>query len=271
MPPRVFPKPVVRGQRVGVGSDVGRALDVVVTAKDVRAAAGNTDVAERELKHTQCANVRASDRVLGDAHAPDDGTGTVLRERLGDELHLIVGNSGHLLDAVGCPLRRFLADLVHSVHAIRDVRLVLPAVVEDGSDDAPDQRNVGTGSDAYVVMGLCGGAREARIDDDHACALFLRVQDHLHRHRMRLGRVGAEELHRLRIEHVVERVRHRAVAERVGDARHGRRMTDARLVIAVVGAPQRHELAQQVRLLVAVLRRSDPVRRVGTAFLADVE
>ena len=271
MPPRVFRESVIRGQRVGVRPDVSRALHVVVAAKDVGAAAGNPDVAERELKHAQCANVRAADRMLRDAHAPDDSAGTVLRKRLSDEFHLIVGNAGHLLNEIRCPFRGFLAHLVHAVHAIGDVRLVLPAVVEDRSDDAPDQRNVRAGPDADVVMRLCGGAREARIDDDHARALFLRMQDHLHRHGMCLGRVGAEEHHRLRVEHVVERVRHRAIAERVGNARDGRRMTDARLVIAVVGAPQRHELAQQVRLLVAVLRRSDPIRRVGTAFLADVE
>src|SRR5215475_15339006 len=42
-------------------------------------------------------------------------------------------------------------------------------------------------------------------------------------------------------------------------------MADARLVIAVVGAPEGHEFAQQIRLLVAVLRAADPEHRVGTA------
>src|SRR5208282_248175 len=58
----------------------------------------------------------------------------------------------------------------------------------------------------------------------------------------------------------------RAVAPGIGYAGDGRRVTDARLVVAVVGAPEGHELAQQVRLLVAVLGTADPEHRVGPAF-----
>src|SRR5690606_1699881 len=75
----------------------------------------------------------------------------------------------------------------------------------------------------------------------------------------------------LRVLHVVVRVRHRAVAPGVGHARDGRRMADARLVVHVVRAVERHELAHQVRLLVAVLRRADPEGGVGAGLLLDLE
>src|SRR5207237_4400096 len=48
-------------------------------------------------------------------------------------------------------------------------------------------------------------------------------------------------------------------------------MTDSRLVIAVVRAEERHELAQQIRLLVRMLRRTHPEHGVGRRFLADGE
>ena len=92
-----------------------------------------------------------------------------------------------------------------------------------------------------------------------------------HRHRVRFGRVAADVHRALGVLHVVVRVRHRAVAPRVGYAGDRRRVADPRLVIAVVRAPERHELAHQVSLLVAVLRAADPEHRVGARFLAQRE
>src|SRR5207244_35048 len=48
--PRARRQSVIAGQRIGVRSDVGSALHVVVAAEDVRAATGYADVAERELQ-----------------------------------------------------------------------------------------------------------------------------------------------------------------------------------------------------------------------------
>src|SRR3546814_9378562 len=45
---------------------------------------------------------------------------------------------------------------------------------------------------------------------------------------------------------VVEAVSHRAVAPGVGNTRDGGRVTDTRLVVTVVGAPEGVELAEQV-------------------------
>ena len=106
----------------------------------------------------------------------------------------------------------------------------------------------------------CG---EARIHHDHLGAVFLGVQDVQQGHQVRLGRVRADEQHRLGVLHVVVGVRHRAVTPGVRHARHGGGVADARLVVAVVGAPEGDELAQQVGLLVVVFRRSDPYTASG--------
>ena len=122
-----------------------------------------------------------------------------------------------------------------------------------------------------VLVGLGRGAREARVDDDQLGAGFLGVQHVQHRDRVRLGGVRADVHRALGVAHVVVRVRHRAVAPRVRDARDRGGVADARLVVAVVAAPQAHPLAQQVGLLVVVLRRADDEDRVGAALLLELE
>ncbi len=115
-------------------------------------------------------------------------------------------------------------------------------------------------------------AREPRIDDDQRRLGALVGTEHVQqRHRMRLGGIAADDEHRLAVVHVVVGVGHRAVAPGVGYARDGGRVADPRLVVAVVGAPHGVELAEQIRLLVVVLGRAEPVHRVGTGLLADLE
>ena len=96
------------------------------------------------------------------------------------------------------------------------------------------------GAEADILGGVRGGAREARIADDHRrVVLLLGLEQVLQRHGMRLGGVAADEEHRLRLHDVVVGVRHGAVAPRVRDARDRGGVADARLVVAVVGAPER--------------------------------
>ena len=119
----------------------------------------------------------------------------------------------------------------------------------------------------------CAAVRVKRGSQTISFDLFfsLALQDVLHGDRMRLGRIGAEQDHRLRIVHVVVGIGHRAVAPRVRDARDRRGVADARLVVAVVGAPERVELAEQVGLLVAELGRAEPVDEVRARLLADLQ
>ena len=230
---------VIAGQAVRQHAHVGGALHVVVAAEDVGAAAGNADIAERELQHAVGAGVAVAVGVLGAAHAPDEGAGPVLVQHLGDALELRAGHAGDLLGLFRRPLHDLLLDLVEAPDALLDVFLVDPAVLEDVVEDAPHQRDVGAGTEAHELVGMRRGAGEARIADDQLRLVqFLGTQDVLHGDRMRLGRIRAEQDHRLRIVHVVEGIGHGAVAPRVRDARDRGGVADARLVVAVVGAPE---------------------------------
>ena len=147
--------------------------------------------------------------------------------------------------------------------------LVLPAVLEDVPEHAPDQRNVGRRPDPYILGRVRRRAGEARIATIRCAAVDLLPAGVLHRDRMRLGRVRADEDDRLGVADVVVGVGHGAVAPGVGDARDRRRVADARLVVDRVGAPERAELAEQVGALVGELGRAEQVDRSRRRLLAD--
>ena len=270
--PRAGGKAIVARQRVRIWADVGRTLHVVVTAEDVRTAAGNADIAQRELDDARRAHDGVADRMLRLAHAPDECRRPVLGHHFGDLIHLRLGNAGDLLDLLRRPLGHdFILDLVHAVDPVVDVLLVFPAVLEHVIEHPEQERNVRAGADPDVDVGLRRGARETRIDHDHPCAGFLGVQHVQHRHRMRFGGIRADVESALGVLHIVVRIGHRTVAPGVGYAGDGRRVADPRLMIHVVGAEERHELAHERRLLVVVLRAADPEHRIGSRFLADRE
>ena len=271
MLPGRFGQAVVERQRGVIEPEIGRALHVGVAAEDVGASAGRADIAGREASDAEGAHVRRADRVLGRAHAPDDGRRLLLRELFRDALQLLARNAGDALHLLGVPLLDLLADVVHAVDALGDEVLVLPAVLEDVPEHAPHERDVGAGAEPHILGRVRRGAREARIADDHVAAVYLlRSQEMLHRDRVRLGRVRADEDHGLGVADVVVGVGLRAVAPGVGDARDRGRVADAGLVVDRVRAPEGAELAHQVGSLVRELRRAEPEDGVRAVLAADV-
>src|SRR5690554_6664000 len=263
---------VVGRQGAGVEAQVGGALDVVVAAQDIGAAAGLADIAQRQLQDAVGPGVVVAGGVLGAAHAPDDAAGLPGGQALGHVTHGGLGNAGDILDDRGGVAGHLGAHLVHAVDPLLDILAVLPAVLEDVPQEAPDKGHIGAGANAHMGIGLGRGAGEARVgDDDIAVVALLGDQEVLHGHRVRLGGVGADEEDRATVVHVVERVGHRSVTPGVGDPGHGGGVADARLVVGVVGPPEGGELAQQVGLLVAELGRAEPEDAVGTVGLAQGE
>ena len=271
MPPGAFDQPVVERQRHDIEAEVGRALHVGVAAEDVGAGARRADVAGGEQRDAERAHVGGADRVLGCAHAPDQRRGLLGREHLGDALELRARNAGDALDLFRRVFLDLLADVVHAVHALLDKLLVLPAVLEDVPEHPVDHRDVGARADAHVFGGVRRGTGHARVDDDHVRPLhLLAFKDMLQRHRMRLGGIAAHDDHGLGVADVGVAVGHRAVAPGVGYAGDGGGMADAGLVVGVVGAPERRELAIEIGALVGELGGAKPVHRVGARLAADV-
>src|SRR5215472_2492846 len=86
---------------------------------------------------------------------------------------------------------------------------------------------------------------------------------------MGFGGIAAPDDLRLRVADVIETVGHRAVAPGIGDARDRGRMTDTRLVIGVVCAPEGAQFAEQIGPLIGEFRRAQPIDRIGARLRAD--
>ncbi len=270
VPPRALDEAVIKRQRHDIEAEVGRALHVGVAAENVGAGAGRADIAGGQQRDTERAHVGGADGVLGRAHAPDQRRRLLGREHLGDLFELRTGHAADLLDHVRRIFLDLLADVVHAVDALFDELLVLPAVLEDVPEHAVDHGNIGAGADAHVFGGVRRRTRHARIDHDHVGALHLLAFQHvLQGYRMRLGGIAAHDDDGLGVADVRVTVGHRAVAPGVGYAGDRGRVTDTRLVVGVVGAPERREFAVEVGALIGELGRAQPVDGVGAVLGAD--
>ena len=85
-----------------------------------------------------------------------------------------------------------------------------------------------------------------------------------------LGSIGANVHGALAVLHVVVRIGHGAVAPRIGHTSYRGGVANTRLVIGVVGAPEAHKFAQEIRLFVVVLGGANVVNAVRAAGFAQV-
>ena len=154
---------VVQGQVGDIEPEVGRSLHVAVAAEDVGPGAVGTAVAGGEQQVAVSPHVGGADRVLGAAHAPDEGRGPLGGEDFRDPAKLRFGHAGDALDFGRVVFLHHFAHLVHAPDALGDVVRVLPAVLEDVPHDAPDHRDVGARPETHVVGGVGRGTGEARV------------------------------------------------------------------------------------------------------------
>src|SRR6202011_6245912 len=91
------------------------------------------------------------------------------------------------------------------------------------------------------------------------------------RDRMRLRGVAAHEENGLGIANIVVAVGHRAVAPGIGYAGDRGRVTNTRLMIGIVGSPERGKLAVEVRSFVSELGGAEPVHRIRPGLLANLQ
>ena len=272
MPPGIFGEAVIERQRGYIEAQIGGALNIGMATKNIGAGAGVSDIAGREQQDAACPNIGGPRRVLSLPHRPDQRRRLVLGENFGDVLDLDLGQTGDALDFVGRPLRYFLADIVDAVDPLRNEFLVFPAILEDVPQHPIDRRDVGAGPHADIFGGMRRRPRHPRVDDDHVGAVeLLALENVLHRNGMRLGRVAAHDEDRLGIADIIVAVRHSAIAPGIGDARDGGRMTDPRLVVGIIGSPEGGELAVKIGGFVGEFGRTEPVHRVRSRLLADLQ
>ena len=87
---------------------------------------------------------------------------------------------------------------------------------------------------------------------------------------MRLGGIAAHDHDGLGVADVVVAVGHRAVAPGIGHAGDRGRVTNARLVIGIVGSPEGGKLAIEIGGFVGELGRAEPVDRLRSRLRANL-
>ena len=210
--------------------------------------------------------------MLGLTHAPDQRRRLLRGEHLGDTLKLCAGHATDAFDLVRRPLLNLFANVVEAIDALLDELLVLPAILENVPHHAVKYGDVGARPYTHIIGRMRRGPRQARIDDDEiGLVQLLAFEQMLQGYRMSLRRIAAHDHERLRIPDIIEAVGHRAVAPGVGHAGNGRRMADTRLMVGIVGPPERAELAEQIRAFVGHLGRSEPIDGIAAGSLADLQ
>ena len=133
---------------------------------------------------------------------------------------------------------------------------------------APDDGDIGTRTDAHIFIGMCGGAREARVNHNQIGAiLFLAGQHMLQADRMRFRRIAAHDDHGLGIADVVIGIGLRAITPGIGNTRNGRGMANARLVVHIIRAPEGCEFPIKIRAFIGEFGAAQPKGRIRAAFL----
>ena len=205
------------------------------------------------------------------AHAPHDGAGVVVVQHLGYFEHLRFVDAASFFHLVGCPFGHDVGlDSLHAKHTVVDVLFVFPSIFKDVVQQTKQEGDVGAGANANELVGSGSCAREAWIDHDHLAAVFFGMQHVQHADGVSLGCIRSNVHGALAVLHVVVRIGHGAVAPCIGHTGHRGGVANTRLVIGVVGAPEAHKFAQEIRLFVVVLGGANVVNAVRAAGFAQV-
>ena len=182
--------------------------------------------------------------------------------------HLGHRDAGDPLHPVRPVRRHRRPDGIEAGGAVGDVVLVDQIFADRDVQQAVGQRQIGArhGLQVQWRRRAVGGA--PRVDDDVGGAVGPAGVEVLHRRRHGVGRVGADQQHRLGVGDVGQRERQAAVDAEGPVGRGGRRRHAEPAVVVDGRRPQRHpgELAELVGLLVgqaAAAEAADAVAAVG--------
>src|SRR3546814_18713187 len=65
------------------------------------------------------------------------------------------------------------AYIVHRLDSLGYEFLVLPSVLEDVPEHAPEHRDIGAGANEHILGRMCSSAGKPRLDDDEVCLVVL--------------------------------------------------------------------------------------------------
>ncbi|OIQ79003.1 hypothetical protein GALL_392840 [mine drainage metagenome] len=268
----------VAGKLVRERAHVARALHVVLPAQRVDADAFAADVAGGHRQVGDRHHRGRPLRVLGDAQPVIDRSVAAGGVQPSGGANFGRRHAGHRLQRLGRVLR--LRDEIAPAREGLDLAALLDVVLRDqpfGDDDVGqrvEQRDVGSRAQLQVVGGVHVGAAHqvdaARVGDDQSRAGAQSLLQPRREHRVRVGRVGADDQDHVGVVDRLEGLRSGRSAEGLPQPVAGRRMAHARAGIDVVVAESRaHQLLHQIGFLVGAARRGDAADRAAAVLGLD--
>jgi len=204
---------LIAGENIGQRAHVAGALNVVLAALRIDAAAFNADVAQKHLEIGAGHDIVHAADVLGDAqrvhqHGRFDGRHFARQLANG-----VGGNAADFGGPLGRILHHFLFELFKSLRAGVHIFLVVQIFLNEHVHHAVDQGHIGADLQGHVHLGKIHHVRAPRIDHDQFGAGQHSVFDERRSDRMRFGNVGAHQNDHFCLRVIGERIGHRARTE----------------------------------------------------------
>ncbi len=117
--------------------------------------------------------------MLGNAHTPDNRTGTVFGHGFGGLINIRFLGATDSFDFRRWPVRHFLTDLFHSINTLIDKAFIFPAIFKNVPQHTPDKRDIRTTADTNKLIRMGGGTTEARVDYNDRCTTFFTTENML--------------------------------------------------------------------------------------------
>ena len=254
------------GERGRVAAHLRPALHPGVTADRHQPAALAPYPAARQGQVDDRADVVLAALVLGDAHAPDEDSVAGSREERGELRDPLARRAGDRLELLPACLGGHAPDPVEPLGVGTDELLVDPSGLDQVLERADEETDVAAGIDGEELVGdlrpeQCAlrlrwdpvvlHARLAeRVDDHHPGPRLLGDVEVLHRHRLVVGGVGADEDDHVGADPVRVGAGRGTDAERVLEREGARRVTDPGGVVDRVRADRPDRLLGGVVALV---------------------
>ena len=177
---------------VGQTAQIASALDVVLAAQRVDAAAGHAHIPEQHLQIGEGHNVAHAADVLGDTHSPHDGHRLAGGHELGSFVEQVDRHAGDFGNPGGRVFHNGGFELVEVLGTLGDKVFGFPTLVKDDVHQPVEQGDVSSEFLLEMERGEIAQVDVARIGDDQLCAAeTYRPAQHGPENGVLLGGVGA--------------------------------------------------------------------------------
>jgi len=258
------------GEAVRDGAHVAAALNIILAAERIDAAAVTADVSSEQSEIDERENIVHGVVVFCDSQRPAHLGAARFCIGVGDFAYQRSGHPGFTFGALQRVFFNGVAIGFKSARGVPDELLVGQAGMNDLARHGVSERDVGADVESQPSVRELGRARAARIHHDELRAAACGLQQMVEQDRVRLAGVGTPQKNKIGLCHFLIRTGGAARAEdrrQTGDA--GRVSSSVATVNIVAADDRTHELLRDVIQLVGRFRATEHAKR-ARAVLRDL-